>query len=216
MAARDKEVKELWGVTFDLVPRGLSEEQVSSFVTELMDKAAEERAVHEKQASLLRLAEQTVVEADRLAENIKERAREEGQAEAAKIRAEATAKARDDARAVADAAEKEAKAHASSTHTKAQDEGQNLIRKAEARRLLDDARGRVASTEAEAKLEAEFIVRRMTQKVSEGIRRAVNETCDDLLPTLDEPAEELGTDSASDESKEKPSPRPKGGASRRR
>ena len=154
MAAGEAEVKKLWGVSFSIVPQGLSEEQVVSFVNELMKKSAAEREEHDKQASLLRLAEQTVVEADRLAETIKERAREESQAEAARIRAEAETSAQEDARKIIQAAEQEAAAESSSAIAKAQGDGQELILKAqsEARRMLEDSRGRVASTEAEAKL----------------------------------------------------------------
>ena len=237
MAAEEAEVKELWGVSFSIAPQGLSEEQVVSFVNELMEKSAAEREKHEKQASLLKLAEQTVVEADRLAETIKQRARDESQAEAAVIRAEAETSAQEDARKIIAAAEQEAAAQSSAAIAKAQGEGQKLIleataessaaiakargegqeltlkAQAEGQRILEDSRGRVASTEAEAKLEAEFIVRRMTQKVSEGIRQAVAETCNDLLPALDDIVKERSEQRESGGAEEKPSPRARGRSS---
>ena len=168
MEAEEAKVKELWGVSFSIAPQGLSEEQVVSFVNELMEKSAAEREKHEKQASLLKLAEQTVVEADRLAETIKERARNESQAEAAMIRAEAETSAREDARKIIEAAEQEAAAQSSAAIAKAQGEGQELILKAlaEGQRILEDSRGRVASKDAEAKLAAEFTLRRTTHRGS--------------------------------------------------
>ncbi len=215
MAAEEAEVKELWGVSFSITPQGLSEEQVVSFVNELREKSAAEREEHEKQASLLKLAEQTVVEADRLAETIKERARDESQAEAAMIRAGAETSAQEDARKIIEAAEQEAAAQSSAAIAKAQGEGLELIlnAQAEGRRILEDSRGRVASTEAEAKLEAEFIVRRMTQKVSEGIRQAVAETCNNLLPALDDTVKDPSDQRESGQAEEKPSPRARGRSS---
>ena len=54
--------KEHWGVKFSVVPNGLSEEEVVSFVDDLMKSS---KSSDDKQASLIKLAEQTVIEADK-------------------------------------------------------------------------------------------------------------------------------------------------------
>ena len=73
MVEKSVEVKELWGTRFDVVQNGLSEEQVVSFVTDLMAEAQKAREGQERQSSLLKLAEQTVLEAERMAAEIKDR-----------------------------------------------------------------------------------------------------------------------------------------------
>ena len=62
-----------------------------------MEESGQAQSVGDRQASLLRLAEQTVVEADKLAESIKEQSRQEAQDEAAKIIAAATDEAKEKA-----------------------------------------------------------------------------------------------------------------------
>ena len=64
--------KELWGVSFRVVPDGLAEDEVVSFVNKIMAKGRSPNEDQERQDSLRILAEQTVVEADRLAGEIKQ------------------------------------------------------------------------------------------------------------------------------------------------
>ena len=70
------EVKQLWGTEFHFVSKGLAEEEVVSFVEKLMDQARETGEDHDRQSSLLKLAEQTVVEADKLGSLVKTRLEE--------------------------------------------------------------------------------------------------------------------------------------------
>ncbi len=84
----------LGGRKFRRVRNGLDEAQVTSFVTELIgerDKLARSQAHIE---SLSRLAEKTVAEADRLAEQLKKEATEQARAESAAIIDEAREQAR--------------------------------------------------------------------------------------------------------------------------
>ena len=82
-------VVELWGHEFSLAKNGLDETQVVSFVNELISERdlLLQRAEH--LSTLTKLAEKTIVEADRLAEEIKKEAIDEAKAEAKAILAEA-------------------------------------------------------------------------------------------------------------------------------
>lgn len=82
-------VVELWGHEFSLAKNGLDEAQVVSFVNELISERdlLLQRAEH--LSTLTKLAEKTIVEADKLAEDIKKEARDEAEAEAKAILAKA-------------------------------------------------------------------------------------------------------------------------------
>jgi cell division septum initiation protein DivIVA len=86
----DKEgTVELWGHEFKRVKNGLDEEQIVSFVNELMNahKTLLERAEH--LSALTKLAEKTIVEADNVAKRLQEEATDQAKVEANKIIAEA-------------------------------------------------------------------------------------------------------------------------------
>ncbi|MDH5364363.1 MAG: ATP synthase F0 subunit B, partial [Dehalococcoidia bacterium] len=87
--ANKKDVVELWGREFKKVKSGLDEEQVVSFVNELMNehKTLLERAEH--LSSLTKLAEKTVVEAENVAKQIQKEAADQAKAEAKTIIAKA-------------------------------------------------------------------------------------------------------------------------------
>ena len=55
----------------------------------------------------------------------------------------------------------------------------------EASGIINVSQARADSTESNARLNAEFIIRQTTQNVADGIRSAVLETCNNLLPALD-------------------------------
>ena len=87
--ANKKDVVELWGREFKKVKSGLDEEQVVSFVNELMNehKTLLERAEH--LSSLTKLAEKTIVEADTVAKQLQKEAEDRAKAEANTIIAKA-------------------------------------------------------------------------------------------------------------------------------
>ena len=58
--------KKLWGESFHVVPEGLDEDEVVKYVDKL-------KVELDRQSALQKLAEQTVVEADKLAGSIKDR-----------------------------------------------------------------------------------------------------------------------------------------------
>ena len=85
---------ELWGREFNLAKNGLDETQIVSFVNELMNERDQLMRQAEHLATLTKLAEKTVVEADKLAEEIKKETAEQTEAEATAIIAKAEEQAR--------------------------------------------------------------------------------------------------------------------------
>jgi hypothetical protein len=82
-------IVELWGHEFTLTKNGLDEAQIVSFVNELINDRDHLLQRAEHLATLTKLAEKTVVEADKLAEEIKEEAAEQTKAETAAMIAQA-------------------------------------------------------------------------------------------------------------------------------
>jgi len=80
---------ELWGREFSLVRNGLDEAQVVPFVNELISEHDLLLQRVEHLATLTKLAEKTIVEADKLAEEIKKEAIDEAKTEAEAILAKA-------------------------------------------------------------------------------------------------------------------------------
>lgn len=85
----NKDIVELWGHEFSLAKNGLDETQIVSFVNELISERdlLLQRAEH--LSTLTRLAEKTIVEADRLAEDIKKETIDEAKTGAEAILAKA-------------------------------------------------------------------------------------------------------------------------------
>lgn len=93
-SARNSKMQ-LWDQEFDIVDEGLAPEQVVGFITELVNK---HKALEEQQEhfiSLATLSEKAAMEADKIAADIKARARGEARAEAARIVAEANARSQE-------------------------------------------------------------------------------------------------------------------------
>ncbi len=86
-----KNVAELWGHEFNIVRNGLSEDQVVSFVNELVSEHDMLIQRQEHLSSLTKLAEKMVTEAEKLAEETRAEATDQAKAEASKIIAEADA-----------------------------------------------------------------------------------------------------------------------------
>lgn len=89
-----KNVTELWGREFDIVKNGLSEAEVVSYVDELIKEHDILIQRQEHLSSLTKLAERTVAEAEKLAEESKKEAIDQAKAEASRIIAEAEERAR--------------------------------------------------------------------------------------------------------------------------
>ena len=203
MATTD-EVKEHWGVEFSIVSQGLAEDEVVSFVDSLMDQADKERQEQDRQASLLKLAEQTVIEADKLADGIKQQARQEADEEGASIRAAAEEAAKEQAQRIVKKSQRDAASQSSATIAKADKEAQEVVAKArnDAEAIIGPVREKVSSMEAEAKLEAEYIVRRFTVKFVEELRSVITDTSNKMLPSLDDLMKESGHGSILEDEKD--------------
>ena len=187
-------VKELWGVEFRLVPEGLAEEDVVSFVNDLQVKRKQGQGDDGGQASLLKLAEQTVIEADRLAESIKDQAREEAEEQAAAILAVSKKQAIKEARGLVDKAQREVTVQTEAVVSKAKKDAEDIVSKArrDAEQVLQSARDQLPGIESEAKLQAEYLVRRFTVQFVEQIRAVVTDTTNTMLPALDALTKEAG------------------------
>jgi len=85
---------ELWGREFNLAKNGLDEAQIVSFVNELISERDQLIRRAEHLSTLTKLAEKTVVEADKLAEETKKEAAEQTRAETTAIIAKAEEQAR--------------------------------------------------------------------------------------------------------------------------
>jgi len=85
----NKDIVELWGHEFSLAKNGLDEDQIVSFVNELISERdlLLQRAEH--LSTLTKLAEKTIVEADKLAEDIKQETIDAAKTEAEAILAKA-------------------------------------------------------------------------------------------------------------------------------
>ena len=87
-------IVELWGHEFNLAKNGLDEDEVVSFVNELIGERDLLTRRLEHMSSLTKLAEKTIVEADRLAGEIKKESTDQAKAEANAIVAKAEEQAR--------------------------------------------------------------------------------------------------------------------------
>lgn len=192
--AEDAAVKELWGVEFQVVPDGLAEDQVVSFVNDLMEKARDVGGDQGRQASLLKLAEQTVVEADRIAEDIKAKARQEAEEAGAKELTARRAEAEQEAERIVREAKSEADRSLRDTIAEAEEQASEIVADArkEAQDITKAARDLVPGIASEAKLEAEYIVRRFTVQFVERIRSVVTDTANEMLPSLDDLMRDTG------------------------
>ncbi|UCH43220.1 MAG: hypothetical protein JSW16_01395 [Dehalococcoidales bacterium] len=77
MVVSKKKVAYIGGREFEIVKDGLSQSQVDTFITKLMEQNQSLIRKTEQLAVLEKLAEQTIAEADKLAESIKSKAQEE-------------------------------------------------------------------------------------------------------------------------------------------
>ena len=84
----------------------------------------------------------------------------------------------------------------------AQTEGEDVLARANqlALAIINGSKARAESIESNARLRGEFIVKQMSQNVADGIRRAVIETANNMLPALEElgeqPLENIPKDNA--------------------
>ena len=133
----------------------------------------------------MKLAEQTVVEADKLAAGINEQARQEAQEEGARLISASKQTAEEQAQRLLERAKREAFEQTGEIVAGAERDAREIIEKAhkEALGITQVARDKLASVESEAKLEAEYIARRFTLSEIDSALVALKEAAERELST---------------------------------
>jgi len=164
MNTSDSKTKEIWGRKFKIVKNGLDEAEVFSFVGGLIDQNNALASKLEQLDSLRKLAESTVIEANKQAESIIREAEEEANAIAALIIAEAEEQARIEIQRITADGERKARQSAEERITAAEQQGQFMLTGAEekaksiktnasdeAERLIAEAKQNVVAMEQQAR-----------------------------------------------------------------
>jgi len=131
MVTIDDKVKWIRGQQFSIVENGLDETEVSAFVGRLIDQNNDLANKLEHLHSLTKLAEQTVVEAEEQAKDIKIEIEKQARAEAERIIAEAQQRAKLSAQEKVSLAEKQAQDILKEATEKAEVEAQRVRQEAE-------------------------------------------------------------------------------------
>ena len=173
--------------------------QAESLAQEITDRAKQESEA-EGAKLLAQYTEQAKAEAQKTIEDAQSRT-EKALSKARSESEKTLSKARSESEKILSKARSESEESLS----KAQTEGREFLANAqiqvneilgkaqqEAQTIINASQARAESTESNARLKAEFIIRQTTQNVADGIRSAVLETCNHLLPALDK----LGKDAA--------------------
>jgi cell division septum initiation protein DivIVA len=142
MSSSSNDVVVLEGCEFKRVKNGLDETQVAAFVDELVKERNKLVQSQDHIASLNRLAERAIVEADKLALQIKTEATEHAKAESAAIIDKAREQARQMAEKMTDEAVERANEKANAIKAKAEEEAAILL-KNEKDRIRNDLRNLV-------------------------------------------------------------------------
>ncbi|GEM_PF-6130699 len=175
-------VTRLWGREFSIVKEGLSQEEVMDFVNELLSKQKpSEEFAHI--TSLRKLAEQTVIEADKLALSI----RREAEEQATRIIAEAKSIMRD------------AEEQAARTTVEAEQKARAIVEEAmtvstavaaETESILRSASERAAALEQAAREETQQLLLRSKQIVEQEIEETFKKAYQKLFADLEAMARE--------------------------
>lgn len=158
--------KRLWGQDIEIVRGGLNEEQVVGFVNDLIVKYKTLLERQEHFLSLGTLSEKAAVEADKMASDIKNRAKEEANSMAMTIVSQTTHRAQE---MIANAKKR------------AQE-----VTKAEADGLLESANRKANLIETEAKQRSQLYLIRARSVIEEDLKRQFIEVYEQLLSILRE------------------------------
>ncbi len=131
MDTSDGKIRELWGRKFKTVKNGLDETEVFSFIGGLIDQNNALASKLEHLDSLTKLAERTVIEANKQAQDFKKEAAEKANASAASIIAEAEEKARKEVHRITSEAEQKARQSAEEKIATAEQQAQSMLTSAQ-------------------------------------------------------------------------------------
>ncbi len=168
--ANDGEVRQLGDRQFRLVKRGLDEQEVTGFVEELLARLRKAEELGEKpySTSLDRLAEQTLVEAEKISEQLRNEAKQvrvQAQAEADQIIEEARSNLEEQTRSLAD---------------------MTRAVSVESQSVVQAARARASAIEAEGARRAERMLEHTRRQIESQIRRDVKGASDRLVSYVDD------------------------------
>jgi vacuolar-type H+-ATPase subunit E/Vma4 len=183
MDTSDSKMKELWGRKFKIVKNGLDEAEVFSFIGGLIDQNNALTSKLEHLDSLTKLAERTIIEANKQAQTFKKEAEEKANAGAASIIAEAEEKAKREIDRITSEAEQKAKQSAAEKITAADQQAQFILTAAEGKAEsiktnADDEANRVIAEAKQSALAAEQQAQEIL-KAAEGKAESIKTNADD-------------------------------------
>jgi len=179
MDTSDSKIRELWGRKFKIVKNGLDEAEVFSFIGGLIDQNNALASKLEHLDSLTKLAERTVIEANKQAQSTKKEGEEKANAGAASIIAEAEEKARKEIDRITSEGERKARQSAQEKIAAAEQQAQSMLTAAEEK---------AESIKANADDEANRITAEAKQNAI-----ATEQQAQEILKTAEEQAESIKT-----------------------
>ena len=179
MDTSDSKIRELWGRKFKIVKNGLDEAEVFSFIGGLIDQNNALASKLEHLDSLTKLAERTVIEANKQAQSTKKEGEEKANAGAASIIAEAEEKARKEIDRITSEGERKARQSAQEKIAAAEQQAQSMLTAAEEK---------AESIKANADDEANRITAEAKQNAI-----ATEQQAQEILKTAEEKAESIKT-----------------------
>jgi vacuolar-type H+-ATPase subunit H len=194
MQATSDKLKEIGGQKFRIVKNGLDEAEVSSFVSALTRQNNELASKLEHLSALTKLAESTVVEAEKQAKSIRMQTEKEAKAQAASIIATAEEQAKSEGDKIVAESKQRAEEVRQTGVALAERQAEETIKNAEARagevkRMAEEEASRIAAGATEkAKKEAMLIAQQANQLLMRSRKMAEREiaekfkkVCDELL-----------------------------------
>ena len=179
MDTSDSKIRELWGRKFKIVKNGLDEAEVFSFIGGLIDQNNALASKLEHLDSLTKLAERTVIEANKQAQSTKKEGEEKANAGAASIIAEAEEKASKEIDRITSEGERKARQSAQEKIAAAEQQAQSMLTAAEEK---------AESIKANADDEANRITAEAKQNAI-----ATEQQAQEILKTAEEQAESIKT-----------------------
>ena len=179
MDTSDSKIREIWGRKFKIVKNGLDEAEVFSFIGGLIDQNNALASKLEHLDSLTKLAERTVIEANKQAQSTKKEGEEKANAGAASIIAEAEEKASKEIDRITSEGERKARQSAQEKIAAAEQQAQSMLTAAEEK---------AESIKANADDEANRITAEAKQNAI-----ATEQQAQEILKTAEEQAESIKT-----------------------
>ena len=185
MESKSGKAKEIWGRKFRIVKNGLDEREVFSFISSLIDQNKEYAEKLEHLNSLVRLAENMIIEAAKQAEGIKIEAEEKAGEKAKAIIIQAEEQTKAETERIITEAERSSQERISA----AEQLGRDIVKAAE-EKAEAEAEDIIAKGEEKAKAEAEKIIAEVEATTQERVSTA-EQQAQYILKTAEEKAEEI-------------------------